>query len=74
MDAAGGYLVAVAVGTGAYDVWLGWTGRRTITGALKDNHLAAGLFTILLTAHVAEKLGRWDPFHAAARRIGRLRP
>lgn len=69
MDGAARTLVGTAAVILAADVWLVRSGRRTVSQALRDNPWAATAATALVMLHLADRLGRADPFHLVGRRI-----
>lgn len=56
----------------AWDVWLVRSGRRLLSDAARTP--TGWLLQALLVAHFAGRLGRYDPFIAASRRIPRRTP
>lgn len=62
-------LIAAALG---WDIWLVRTDRRLLSDAARTP--TGWCLQALLVAHFAGRLGRFDPFIAASRRIPRRTP
>lgn len=62
-------LIAAALG---WDVWLLRGGHRPLSDVARTP--TGWAVQALLLAHFANRLGRFDPFHAASRRITRRQP
>lgn len=59
----GGSLAVIAVG----DLLLACRRRRLVTDVLRSHRLAFAMFVLLISAHVFDVCGRFDPFKLIGR-------